>query len=218
MLHRSLAAAALAAALLPSVVSAQSFGVATRGGSMGFGGEAAVQLSPEIALRGGIGFYPFSYTSEPTAVRYRMSPPSRVMNIGLDFYPGLGALRAGGGMLAISSETALLAQYQDEIQIDGQTYTSDQITSVDGLLAHGPTAPYLNVGMGRHTGIGLGFFGDFGAAFLSQQNVRLVAHGPYADEPEFQEGLDRERQALETDIRRYLKVLPIMSFGIRYGF
>jgi hypothetical protein len=218
MLYRTMTAAAIAAVLLPVAVSAQSFGVATRGGSMGFGGEAAVQLSREIALRGGIGFYPFSYTGEFTDVRYTVTPPSRMLNVGLDFYPGLKDLRVGGGMLAISNETSMVAKFQDDVMIDGQRYSSDQITSLDGFLAHGPTAPYVNIGMGRHAGQGLGIFADFGAAFLSQQNVRLEAQGPYSDDPAFQDRLESERQAIETDMRKYLTMLPIFSLGIRYGF
>jgi hypothetical protein len=218
MLHRTMTAALAAVVLLPATVSAQSFGVAVRGGSMGFGGEAAVQLSREIALRGGVGFYPFSYTGELTDVRYTVTPPSRMLNLGLDFYPGLMDLRIGGGMLAISNETSMVAKFQNEVMVDGQSYSSDQITSLDGFLSHGPTAPYVNIGMGRHTGLGLGIFADFGAAFLSQQNVRLEAQGPYAQHAEFQARLENERQSIETDVRRYLKLLPIFSLGIRYGF
>jgi hypothetical protein len=218
MLKRTLIGALLAAVLVPSAASAQSFGVAARGGSTGLGGEAAVQITDEFAVRGGVGFFPFTYSSEFTDVRYTVAPPSRIMNAGLDFYPGLFGLRIGGGFLAISDETTLAAEYTGEFEVDGQTYTSDEIQTLDGFLAHGPSAPYVNVGYGRHASRGLGVFADFGAAFLSQQNVRLVATGPMADDPDFQERLERERVAIETDIRRYLTVLPVVSLGLRYGF
>lgn len=218
MLCRHLITAAFALAV-PAVASAQSFGVAARAGTLGFGGEAAYQISDNFAVRAGVGTYPFSITGELTDARYEITPPSSLLNAGVDFYPGWLDFRIGAGMLMIGDETQFDAQYTGgTVVIDGQEYTDEEAGTVRGELDHGAAAPYANIGLGRHTGGGIGIFADFGAAFLGEQNVTLTATGPAAQNAEFQDRLDAEREDIETEVRKYVKVLPIISVGIRFGF
>lgn len=217
MLSRQLLTAAVLL-VLPAAAAAQTFGVAVRGGTLGFGGEAAAQFGEHIAVRGGLGTFPFEYKGEVTEVTYTIKPPSRMTNIGVDLYPGWLDFRVGGGLLFIGSETLFDAQYQGSITVDGQTYTSDEITSVEGALDHGGAAPYAIIGLGRHAGPRLGIFADFGAAFLKEQSVTMTATGPGSNDPQFRQRLENERADLEQEVRDVVKVLPIISLGIRWGF
>lgn len=219
MMRRILLAAA-AAIVLPMTVSAQSIGVgvAARAGSLGFGGEVAVNVTRYIGVRAGVGAMPLSYTGEMEDVRYHVDSTSPMTNIGVDFYPGLFDVRLGGGLLFITNPTTFDAQYSGTVTINGQTYTDSEVGALTGELDHGKAAPYAILGLGRQTNKGIGIFLDVGAAFLEEQRFTYSTTGELSDDPTFQAELAAEAQKIEDDVNKYIKVYPILSVGIKFGF
>jgi hypothetical protein len=217
---RKVLLAAVVTAVLPASSYAQGFGAAARAGTFGFGGELAVQLTNTFAVRGGFGTFPGSVSGDFTEVVWTVTPPKQMLNIGIDVYPGWSDFRIGAGVLKINDETDLEAKLRQnsEFEIGDRVYTSDQVVTLTGTVDHGGMAPYVNFGGGRHSGPGLGIFVDIGAAFLKEQSVALIATGPYANNPEFQQSLERERVKVEDEVKKYVKVLPQFSVGLRYGF
>jgi len=220
MLRRILIAAAAVSVVLPASVSARdiSFGVAGRAGSLGFGGELAVGVTRYIGVRAGIGALPLSYTGDVEDVRYRVESTSPLTNIGVDFYPGFFDLRLGGGMMFINNPTTFAARYEGTIDINGQTYTDAEVGALTGELDHGDSAPYVIIGLGRQTNRGLGIFLDLGAAFLDEQRMTYRSTGTLSGDPTFEAELAAEAQEIEDKVNKYVKVYPILSAGIRFGF
>jgi hypothetical protein len=218
MLRNALIAATVAA-LLPTGVSAQSIGVgvAARAGSLGFGGEVAVNVTRHIGVRGGIGVLPLSYTGEVENIRYHIDSASPISNVGIDFYPGFFDLRVGGGLMFISNPTTFDARYSGTITINGAPYSDAEVGELSGDLNHGSAAPYVILGLGRQTNRGIGIFLDLGAAFLDEQRFSYTATGAATDDPEFNDNLDAEARRIEDRVNRYVKLYPILSAGIRYG-
>ena len=223
MLRRILLAAS-AAVLLPTGAAAQHIGVgvAARAGSLGFGGEVAVNVTRYIGVRGGVGALPLSYTGDVEEVRYHIDSASPLANVGVDFYPGFHDVRLGGGMMFIRNSTTFDARYTGNVTINGQQYSGADVGELRGDLDHGSAAPYVVLGLGRQTNRGIGIFLDLGAAFLEEQRIHYSVSGPISDpdnpgHEQFQADLAEEARRIEDRVNRYVKVYPILSAGIRYG-
>ena len=139
-------------------------------------------------------------------------------NIGVDFYPCFFDLRLGGGMMFINNPTTFAARYEGTIDINGQTYTDAEVGALTGELDHGDSAPYVIIGLGRQTNRGLGIFLDLGAAFLDEQRMTYRSTGTLSGDPTFEAELAAEAQEIEDKVNKYVKVYPILSAGIRFGF
>src|SRR5690606_25148795 len=139
MLRKTLIAASAVIMLVPASVSAQTIGVgvAARAGSLGFGGEVAVNVSRYFGVRGGIGAMPLSYTGDVEDVRYRIESASPISNVGVDFYPGFFDLRLGGGLMFISNPTTFDARYTGSVTINGEPYSDADVGELTGDLDHG---------------------------------------------------------------------------------
>jgi hypothetical protein len=219
MLRKTLIAASAVIMLLPSSASAQKIGVgvAARAGSLGFGGELAVNVTRYFGIRGGIGVMPLSYTGDMEDVRYHVESASPISNVGVDFYPGFFDLRLGGGLMFIRNPTTFDARYSGQINIGENTYTNEEVGALTGNLDHGSTAPYLVLGLGRQTNRGIGIFLDLGAAFLDEQRMSYTTTGTLSGDPTFEAELQAEAREIEDEVNKYVKVYPILSAGIRYG-
>ncbi|MBR9990671.1 MAG: hypothetical protein KFH98_13005 [Gemmatimonadetes bacterium] len=217
--------AACAVVILPGDMSAQSIGigVAARSGSLGFGGEVAVNVTRFLGVRGGIGVMPFSYTGDVEAVNYRVESASPLSNIGVDFYPGFFDVRLGGGLMLLNNPTTFDARYQGVVVINNVEYSDEQVGELTGDLDHGGAAPYLVLGLGRQTNRGLGIFLDVGAAFLEEQRFSYSVTGAMSDPStpgydQFHQDLAAEAREIEDRVNKYVKIYPILSAGIKYGF
>jgi hypothetical protein len=202
---------------LPFGAHAQTLGIGVRAGTLGLGPEVSARLTSHVGVRGGIGGIPVEPTGSFGDVDYTVSPASPLANVGLDFYPGAGGFRLGGGLLFITESTSMEAEYTGTVTIGGRTYQGSEVGALTGELDHGSAAPYLNIGFGRTTARGVGLFLDLGAAFLPDQSVSLTATGEAANQQQFCDDLERQRQQSEDDANTYLRVFPILSFGLRFG-
>jgi hypothetical protein len=201
---------------LPGAAFAQSFGIGVRGGTFGFGGEVSIRLMDNLGVRGGVGVLPFEYSGDFGDVRYSVKPTSPLMNAGVDFFPGFGSLRVGAGLLFVTNTTDLTGEYTGTVDIGGRTYRGDEVGTLTGALDHGSMAPYLNLGFGGR-GRGVGLFLDLGAAFMPDPTLTLEASGPAANNPQFRQDLEEERRNAEEDARKYLRIFPVISLGLRFG-
>lgn len=215
-MKRSVAIVLMALTLAPAVAGAQSFSLAARGGTLGVGGELGLGITPLISVRAGAGFIPLEVDATYSELDYTVKPTSPLLNVGVDFHPFLGGFRIGAGLLFVQNATELDATYTGSYRIGDETYTGT--TELHGDLDHGDAAPYVILGIGRAAGGGTGLFLDLGAAFLGEPSLTLTASGDATNAPNFQQNLEKERQQAEQDARDYLRILPIVSIGFRFGF
>lgn len=211
-----MAAAFAAGLLLPSPAAAQSVGLAARGGSLGLGGEVNLDLNRWIGVRGGVGAIPVKPSGDIGDVKYDITPPSSLKNAGVDVYPLGGHFRVSGGLL-FRHDVALDGEAAGSFEFNGVTYTVPQAGSVHGDLTWSSTSPYASFGFASR-GKGLGLSLDFGAVFMGEPTLQLTARGgSMVNDPTFQSNLRAEQQKAQDDAGKYLRVLPIVSLGLRYG-
>lgn len=213
--------AALMALAVPAVASAQ-LSVSGRAGTLGLGGEVSFGLGRMLALRGGLGFIPYTYEDVFEGVNYEVTAPERIWNVGVDFYPLGNGLRLSAGVLNRPS-IDLLANGQQSANIGGRQYTGN-LNIQGGLTNENETAPYASIGFGRATGRGLGFFVDLGAAFMGEGEINLTGTCTETSTgqpcPEFDQRLQQEEDEANAqldDFGSYVKIHPILQLGFRIG-
>ncbi len=206
----------LALFLLPHALDAQNIAIGGRAGTLGFGAEAALGLSDNISLRGGLGSFIFEFDGDFDEVEYTVSPPSMTATLGVDFYPMGGSFRLMGGLMFRDGDFNLDSSDISEagsIELGETEYT--EAGTLHGTLATKSTAPFLGIGFGNHTQGGFGFFLDLGVAFVGEADVTLEAKGPLASVPGVQQDLDLEAQNIKDDAGQYLKYWPILNLGVK---
>lgn len=220
-----LALVTVATLALPGLAEAQ-IGIAARAGTLGIGGEVALDLGDALVLRGGLGLMPFevdasSFWDPGNGVSVKLELPSTWYNVGADLYLG-GSFRIGGGMLFKSDDPRVTGTVEGtaSIDIDGVTYTATDVAEVQGRLVSKDQAPYVLIGFGKHTSSGIGLFLDLGIAFTGDPTVELEAtsgNPTIIDSAVFREQLSREALSLQNDLPTYAKYWPILNIGLRIG-
>lgn len=212
-----LAAVCAAVACTPSLASAQ-LGIAARAGTLGIGGEVALDLSDRLVVRGGLGVTTLDVSTTFDGVRVDLELPDSWYNVGLDLYLSR-AFRIGGGLLIRPDDPTLTGAFEEPIDIGGRPFTPEEIGTLTGVLSSDDRAPYVLVGFGRHTASGIGLSLDVGAAFTGDPSVSLSAEGgTFSDEAELDARLEQESRNFEDDMKTYLRIWPILSLGVRLGF
>ena len=201
-------------ALAPAGLAAQGLSVGAKIGTVGVGGEAALGLTPNLTIRGGIGFMPFDFESDIEDIDYSVEPPGMFMTAGVDLKL-VGPLRLMGGFLYRSEGIAFAADVSGSTEVGDETFTSNG--TLEGLVDSSTLSPYLGIGIGHAPGSGVGVFLDMAVAFTGDPTLELSATGPISQEPGFAAELERERSRAEEDLGQYYRYWPILSFGIRFG-
>jgi hypothetical protein len=201
---------------LTQVLHGQGFAVGARAGTLGFGAEAALGLSDQFSVRGGLGSFFYEYEDEYDDVDYTISPPSLTGTLGVDFYPTGGSFRFIAGLMFrngdFEAESGDLAQ-AGSVEIGNNTYTEGG--RLFGTVATRSTAPFLGLGFGNHARGGFGFFVDLGVAFVGDADVSMRAEGEIASVPGIQADLNQEAQNIEDEAADYLKYWPILNLGVK---
>ncbi|HEX6557839.1 MAG TPA: hypothetical protein VF021_00210 [Longimicrobiales bacterium] len=214
------ALAALMAAAIPSVASAQ-FSIAARAGTLGLGGEAAVAIGSRLAIRGGIGSTALHYDGTFSDKTFTVDLPSSIWNVGVDLYPGLGGFHVSAGLLN-RKQFDFTGNYTGSADIGGTTYNGN-ISLVGNMKNDHETAPYLAIGFGRTTKSGLGVSFDLGAASMGDGRIDFTrvtcttTSGADCTSQIQQSDIDAEERSVEDDLGYALKVHPILSLSLHFG-
>jgi len=216
MSKRALSVLLVIGTLSPGALAAQGVGLGARAGTLGLGGEVAIEVTPSLVVRGGLGIVPFEPSMTFSDVDVSLKLPT-VYNVGVDLYLN-GAVRVGGGILFRSGDPELKGEFNTSQDIGGTTFTPQELGTLTGVLDAKNRAPYVLLGFGRHTAEGTGLFLDLGIVVTGEPDVRLSASGgTLSDDPSTVDALRLEAADFEDDMRSYLKIWPILSLGIRFG-
>lgn len=206
----------VAAASVAVAGSAHAAGVGVRAGTTGVGADVAWGLAPTVSARVGYSALNWNTHLSETSVRYDARLKLSNVSALLDFSP-LGPFRLTGGFIGNNNKYELNTP-SGSFTINGTTYSSG---SLSGTVKSGRSlAPYLGVGYGNVSGLGVNFYFDVGVMFMGSPKVNLSANcgalpGPQCTQ--LQSDVAREAQNLENDLRRF-KYYPVANIGITIGF
>ncbi|KPF69271.1 hypothetical protein IP84_05070 [beta proteobacterium AAP99] len=209
---------ATAAALLAPQAAAQGIGV--RAGTNGVGGDIGWDVMPTLKARLGYSAGKTNFTVDDTSINYdgklKLSQPA----LFLDFTP-LGPFRITAGVIGGSSKVQVTGKPSGgNYVINGVTYSAAQIGTVTGeLRAKNSVSPYLGVGYGNVSGLGVNFYIDLGVQATGGANATVNAScGSLSatDCTTLRSNLNAEAARLAS--RNSLKYYPIASIGLTVGF
>jgi hypothetical protein len=204
----------LLALVLPGTAAAQGLGIALKGGSTGLGGDLVVGLTDKLAIKGGVGFLPFTYEGDFDGNDYTVEPPPLFGTVALDVALA-GPLRIMGGLMYRSEDIVFDAQITESFDFDGTTYS--ETGALEGAVTSSSVAPFVGIGLGGIVGPGLGLYLDLGVAFTGDPGVEVSASGPVTQVPGFQDDLEAERANIEDDIGDYYRYWPVLNIGLKFG-
>ena len=227
----NVAAAALVLACLavPTVSSADNadFAIALRGGTPGVGLDLDLGISPSFGLRVGFAGFNVSRTIDTSDVDYDGRLKLRTVTGLLDWYVFEGGFHLTAGIAGNGTKLDVVGEpSQGSYTINGTTYSSSQLGSLNGQLKFGNSvSPYVGLGWGNPAGEGsrFHFLFDVGAIYGGTPTVSLSAQcGPAAPPGsalcnEIQSNVTTEQQKLvsKADILRWY---PVVSLGIAVRF
>jgi opacity protein-like surface antigen len=214
----------VACALLLLVVSPAAWadvGVLLKAGTLGAGLDVSVGMSESLGLR--LQANALSYEDDLTESDVDYSADLELKSAGLllDWHPFRGVFRVSLGAYWNGNEaTAVGRPTGGTYEINGTTYASAEIGSLNGQVDFPSVAPYLGLGFGSapKAGSGLSFSFDVGVLYQQEANVALsVACGTTVRCAQLQSDVAAEAVSLQDDLKDY-KFYPVVSFGIGYRF
>ncbi len=203
---------------LSSAVPAQAgVGLTLKGGTLGIGVDGTVSLVPRLNARGNFNFFNYSFTGTQSDVKYKTDLKLKSFAVLIDLHPALrSGFRLSGGLLFNRNKIEMKSdQITGTYTIGSQTYTSNQVGSLNGGVDFKPNAPYLGLGWGNATGRRIGFALDLGVVFQGSPDVSLAATGPIASDANFQQNMNQEVQNVEDDLKNF-KYYPVVALGITF--
>ena len=219
----------LACLAVPSAASAASpdFAVAVRAGTPGVGLDLDLGISPSFGMRVGFAGFNINHTVNTSDVDYDGRLKLRTITGLLDWYVFQGGFHLTAGIAGNGTKLDVVGQpNQGSYTINGTTYTSSQLGSLNGELKFGNSvSPYVGLGWGNPAGENgrVHFLFDVGAIYGGTPSVSLTANcGPAAPPGsalcnEIQSNVATEERKLvsKADILRWY---PVVSLGIAVRF
>lgn len=219
----------LAGLAAPAASSAATpdFAVALRAGTPGAGLDLDLGLSPSFGIRIGYAGFNINHTVNTSDVNYDGRLKLSTLTGLLDWYVFQGGFHLTAGIAGNGTKLDVVGQpSQGSYTVNGTTYTSSQLGSLNGELKFGNSvAPYVGFGWGNPAGEGsrVHFLFDVGAIYGGRPTVALNAQcGPAAPSGsalcnQIQGNVATEQQKLvsKADILRWY---PVVSLGIAVRF
>jgi hypothetical protein len=198
---------AVMAAALTAAGSAQAFGVGVRAGTTGLGADVAWGIAPTLSARLGYSGGSFGYDVDTDQVNYDGDVKLSNVNALLDFAP-LGPLfRISGGFI-----------FNDN-KVDVRSTNLPGGSLSGSIKPDRSAAPYLGIGYGRVSGMGVNFYADLGIMFQGSPRVSLNANcnAPGAACTALQNQVAAEQVRLQDEVDRF-KYYPVLNIGLTIGF
>jgi hypothetical protein len=194
------------AATLAAAGSAQAAGIGVRAGTLGIGGDVAWSVAPTLSAR--IGYSALSWDRDVSTDRVSYDGTLKLSNLNtfLDFSP-LGPLRLTGGLIFNRNRYDVRGDF-----LGG---------SVSGEVKTGSSAaPYLGIGYGNVSGLGVNFYADLGIMFQGSPRASLTANCGALSAgacTTLRNEVAAEQARLEDKLKRF-KYYPVANIGITIGF
>lgn len=207
--------------LLAVPLSAQGdFFIAGRASTLGFGVEVAKLLTPNIGVRGGAYRYSHTISRSQSDVEFDADLKFKGMAGMVDLYLSpRGSFHFTGGIMSAPAEVDATGKPTGgTYTFDGTDYTAAQVGTVTGTGRWPKTMPYAGLGWGTPASKkgGITMLLDLGVG-IGKPTVGLTASAATPGSALAQD-VEAERLSIQDDVNKYLKVYPVVSFGLAIRF
>jgi hypothetical protein len=225
MLRPVLAAGAAACALYASPVLAQTSGepaIALGGqvGTTGAGLEVQVSVGRMFVLRGAVDTLGFDLDETFDDVDYSGRLDFDTVGAFVDLHPLANGFFVSGGAYLGQRKVSLKATPAAPVNIGGQSFTPEQVGSLNGEVSLKTLAPFVGLGFDNTftRNSRWGFRALAGVAWSDEPEVDLDASGgTLSNDPAFRARLAEERASIQSDVEDY-GFYPVFQLGLNYKF
>jgi hypothetical protein len=194
--------------------------VGLRFGTPGIGLEVGKLLTSHLSVRVGANYFKINKTKSQSDVTYNASLKLQGLSALLDLYPGSrGGFHFTAGIFTNPLNITGTGQPTGgTYTINGVSYSSAQVGTLTAVGKFPGVSPYVGLGFGtparRHGA--LEFLFDLGAV-IGKPTITLSATGA-ASNAALLSDLQAQVNKTQSDVQKYLKVYPVLSFGLAYRF
>ena len=214
------------------VKSKSNWAIAPEISTLGLGGSVVRKIIPELNARVGVNAFGLDIELEDTDASYDGNLNLFNVSTLVDYHPIKNSgLRLSGGLVVGNNNvegTATPSFDQSSnvgtITIGDETFTSDELTSVDAELdATNGVSPYLGIGWGNPVSgdKGLGFWSNLGVVFGGSPQVTVIPNTvpgiSSGVQQEIDAAVERETEEIEDDLD-FIRFYPVLSLGLSYQF
>jgi hypothetical protein len=198
--------------------------------TLGLGGSIVRKISPQLNARVGINAFGFGFDLEDTDATYEADLNLFNVSTLADLHPfNSSGFRLSGGLIFGNNSiegtaTPTSVNGVESITIGGNTFTADQLGSVDAEVdVTSNVAPYLGIGGGNAVGEGkgLGLWWNLGVMFGGSPDVTVTPNVadnvPDDVREEIEAAAEEEEQEIKDEIN-FADFYPVASLGLSYQF
>lgn len=182
----------------------QAAGIGVRAGTTGIGADVAWSLAPTLSAR--IGYSALKWSNDVDTSRVNYDGKLNLSNLSglIDFSP-LGPFRLTGGVILNDNKYDLTGRHSSGATLSGTVKPGRS------------TAPYLGVGYGNVSGLGVNFYTDFGIIFQGSPKASLSSNCAGLSPATCASEVAAEQARLEDELKRF-KYYPVLNIGLTVGF
>lgn len=199
-------------------------GVLLKAGTLGAGLDVSKGIGDTLGLRLQANAFSFDEDITESNVEYKAELDLRSAGVLLDWHPFSGVFRVSAGAYWNGNETSATGRPTGgTYEINGVTYPSSSIGSLEGQIDFDSVAPYFGIGWASapKAGRGMTFSFDLGVLYQGEPNVGLTAACgaalPALQCTQLQNDVAAEQASLQEELSDY-KFHPVVSIGIGYRF
>ncbi len=210
---------AMFAATLASARAQGGLAIGGKIGTLGPGVELTGYLLPELNIRVGGTYLPFTVNGSSHDVDYDVDVRFASLLGTLDWHPFENNFRISAGAAVNNNKLKLKGKINENTTIGDHEYTPDQIGTLSGEATFDHVVPYIGVGFGNAVAddVSLTFSFDLGVMIQGKPEISLRSNGAASAIPQFQQDLKEEERDAQ-DVADHFKVYPVLAFGISYYF
>ena len=193
-----------------------NYAVGAHGGTLGFGPDISLSLSPRLTLRGTGNFFSYDLDETVEGIDYNLDLDLMTAGALIELHPFQTGFHFALGAFYNDNSAGLDAVAGAGSQIGSFTVPGGQSVGLRGDLDFDEFAPYLGLGWDRTFTSRSNWSVSFqaGVLFQSEPNVGLrQTSGPAVS----QSDLNAEARSIEDDLE-LLEFFPVVSFGLNYRF
>jgi hypothetical protein len=193
--------------------------VGLRFGTTGLGLEVGKLLTSHLAVRVGANYFKFSATKDQSDVTYNADLKMQSFSALLDLFPGSrGGFHLTAGLMTNPVTITGTGQPSGSTyEINGVSYTAAQVGTLTAVAKFPSTSPYVGIGFGTPArNHAFEFLFDLGAV-IGQPTITMSATGAAANAA-LTGDIQSQVATTQADVRKYMKVWPVVSFGLAYRF
>jgi len=213
---------AVALMLVPAMAMADG-SIGVRAGTLGLGLEFSYPISQRLGVRVNADSYKYTRTLTNSDIDYDAKATLKTGSLLLDWYPFANNFRISAGPMYNGNKLGLTGKpdANGNFTINGVTYSTSQVSALEGQVDFKKYVPYAGIGYGRPIGSGFSLTFDLGVVFQQSPQATLTATcGPALSAPNcaiLQSNVAAQQATANDDIKNF-RYYPVVTLGLAYTF